>query len=444
MKHRNLILAISTMLLLGLLASPAIAGDWTQFRNSTDKNAFTEEDGPTSNSTVWESYTWSNSYNTMGINTVPLVVGDYVYTKAADGHMYKHSRAGVEIDDTVMTTGYGSGYQNSVDATDGDYIYDITTGIMFVWPSLNCYDLSDDSVEWSDVHFTSSQYDQCSCPLLYDDGYLYTGTINLYNPDPSDATDDGSYYCLYACNGSVKWETSTTDNAGYHWAGACSVGDYICYGNNAGNVTLVEKETGDVVDYFDVTDQSIRSTCVYYNDGTDERIYFSTVGNNMTGQLYWVGLINNSGTYSFNYSNYESTSIGRCLSSASTPAIDVEEGVVYVGGSQCLHAMYADNLTTKWNHNRGCVMSSPVISDNMYDGKNVIYYTTIGTCYAILDEGSNCSVLFAHTPENSDSGVNIQIPYVIDNYICQGVAISDGQVFFGNCKGYLVGIGTSS
>ena len=430
MKHRNLILAISTMLLLGLLASPAIAGDWTQFRNSTDKNAFTEEDGPTSNSTVWESYTWSNNDNWMGIDTVPLVVGDYVYTKAADGRMYKHSRAGVKIADTAMTTGYGSGFQNSVDATDGDFIYDITSGYMFVWPSLNCYNLSDDSVEWSDVHFTSSSYDQCSCPLLYDDGYLYTGTVRMAGDDPLNETDDGSYFCFYP-NGTTKWETTTTDEAGYYWAGACSVGDCICYGNDAGNVTLVEKETGNVVDYFDVTDHKIRSTCVYYNNDGTERIYFSTAGDN-AGRLYYVGLINNGGTYSFNDSDYDYTSsISR---STSTPAIDIEEGIVYVGGGHNLHAIYADNLTTRWTFNGGSAQSSPVISNDMVDGKNVIYFTVnaeSGTCYAIKDNGHN--------------NYSVEMLYSSDNtyYSLQGPTISEGQAFYGSDKGYLVGIGSA-
>jgi outer membrane protein assembly factor BamB len=421
MKSKNLVVAITTMLLFGLLVVPASAGsDWLQFQGGADKNACTDEDGPLSVSSSWETHLYGGGW--MGMDSVPLVVDDYVYAKSYNPSLYRFSLAGSKT--TVNSTG-GGGLQNAVSASNGSVIFDLSTGYMNQFPTIKAIDLSTDNVIWTATFGDSVSY-QCSCPILYDDGYLYVGNTRMSGGDSTNLTDDGSYYCFDE-NGNEIWSTPSSDNVGYYWAGACSVGEYIVYGNDAGNVTLVEKADGDVVDSFDISDvfsddNQIRSTCVYYDDGTDERIYFTSKGG-----IYYVGLTNNGGTYSFDTSSTGSNT--GISSSTSTPAIDIDEGVVYVCGTSGLYALDADDLTTTWTHAGGASKASPVISDDLDDGDNVIYYVTglDSICYGVRDDGNSYTELFDYPPTN-------------DNYGLQGVAISGGMIFYGNDDGYLFGI----
>ena len=417
---KNLVVAISTMLLFGLFVVPASAGsDWLQFQGGADKNACTDEAGPLSVSSSWETYLGAGGW--MGVDSVPLVVDDSVYAKSYNNYLKKLNSGG------TITGSYlsgGGGLQNAVSASNGSVIFDLCTGYMNQYPKIKTID-SAGNVIWTATLGDSVSY-QCSCPILYDDGYLYVGNTRMSGGDSTNFTDDGSYYCFDE-NGNEIWSTPSSDNEGYYWAGACSVGDYIVYGNDAGNVTLVEKADGDVVDYFDISDvfsddYQIRSTCVYYNDGTDERIYFTSKGG-----IYYVGLTNSGGTYSFDTSSTGSnTGIGY---STSTPAIDIDEGVVYVCGSSGLKALDVDDLTTKWTHAGGASQASPVISDDLDNGNNVIYYVAglDSICYGVRDNGNTCTELFDYTPTN-------------DNYGLQGVAISGGMIFYGNDDGYVIGI----
>ncbi|WP_135606010.1 PQQ-binding-like beta-propeller repeat protein [Methanococcoides sp. NM1] len=426
MQSRNLVLAISTMMVLGLLAIPASAdANWTQFQGSTDKNAFTVEDGSTSDSTNWETYLGGGGW--MGIDSVPIVVGDYVYAIASNGDLYKVSDTGTKVTSGSWPVSLaGNGFQNSVPATNGSAIFVITTGYGNT-PTLYAIDADDGDTLWSTTVGTSDY--QCSSPILYDDDKLYFGTVRMSNLDATNDSDDGTYYC-YDEDGTQDWSTTTTDGEGYYWAGACSVGNYIVYGNDAGNVTLVEKADGDVADSFDISsvfsdNSEIRSTCVYYDNGTDERIYFTA----KSGSCYYVGLDESGGVYSFDTSDKDSNT--GLSYSTSTPAIDIGEGVVYVCASGGLYALDADDLSQNWKHGSDAAQSSPVISDDLDSGDNVVYYTTnvaAGTCYGVKDNGASYTEKFDYTPTN-------------DNYILQGVAISGGQVFFGNDDGYLIGLG---
>ncbi|WP_135609487.1 PQQ-binding-like beta-propeller repeat protein [Methanococcoides sp. AM1] len=433
MQSRNLALVISAMMLVGLLAIPASADtDWAQFQGDSDKNAFTAEDGPTSVSTSWETYIGGGGW--MGVDSTPIVVGNYVYAMSSNGNLSKVSDTG-----TAVTSGNwpvdlaGSGFQNSVAATNGSAIFVVTTGYSSATPTLYAIDADDGSTLWDETIGTSDY--QCSCPILYDNGKLYFGTVKMSNLDATNDSDDGTYYC-YDEDGTLEWSTSTTDNKGYYWAGACSVGNYIVYGNDAGNVTLVEKADGDVADSFDIStvfsdNAEIRSTCVF--DSTNKRIYFTS----KSGYCYFVGLDYNQFTQVYSFDTTDTASSSSMSYSTSTPAIDIGGDVVYVCAgsfsSGGLFALNADDLSENWQHGSDGAQSSPVVSEDLDSTKNVVYYTTNvaqGTCYAVRDDGSGSNDYtqkFAYTPTN-------------DNYILQGVAISGSQVFFGNDDGYLIGL----
>jgi outer membrane protein assembly factor BamB len=435
-----MVLAISAMLLLGLLAIPASAGsDWIQFQNGSDKNGVTSEAGPTTATSTWETYLGAGGW--MGVDTVPVKKGDYTYTIVADGDLHKVSDSGYEVTTgnwPVELQSGGNAFQNSVAAANESAIFVITTGYGSA-PTLYAIDVDNGNILWSDTVGTSAY--QCSCPILYDkesdgDEMLYFGITRMGGGDPTNYTDDGTYYCYNAKTGSEVWNRTTLDNKGYYWAGACSVGNYIVYGNDAGNVTLALKSDGTPVGSYNISDEfgdnsEIRSTCVYYKDASNNRIYFTA----KSGTCYYVGLDYNPRTQVYSFNPSVNASNANLSYSTSTPAIDITDGVVYVcagtfSGGGGLYALSAGDLTEKWNHSGGGAQSSPVVSKDLVNNKNVIYYTTNeaqGTFFAIRDDGNACYELFNYTPTN-------------DNYILQGVAVSGGKAFFGNDDGYLIGV----
>jgi len=433
------ILAISAVAAIPAMAN---ASDWQQFQKD-EANVGIVNEKILGRSVAWDAYTHTDPWNMAGIDVVPIVAGDNVYVLDALGYIWSFDAVtGAENGKKSYNSLTGPPYfQLSTPAYgDGKVFFGMSSGTKkgHVF-AVNANDVT--SKVWER---TINESEQINTPITYDNGKIYFGTWNGSMCD----TYSGSYYCLDALNnGNEIWNFSAGPGNGYYWAGACIIGDYIIFGDDLGNITVLDKNTGALIDQANIRNvdpnaASIRSsvTCnATYHNATCGRVYFTdgtVCGSPLTGRLWAYDFNTTTGKLSYAWHTTLNTL------SKSTPV--VHSGRIYVGDGSFqangrLYSIYESNGTIEWYYqtpdNGGTgnpgIMASPVISvdgDDLY-----IYFTTNcenGRLYCINESGNLC---WYYEPSESTSG---------GEYILQGVAVynntaGDARVFFGNDRGML-------
>ena len=450
MNKSNMIktVAVLTMVTLALTLTTA-ASDWSQFQKDEVNIGRTADSAPITapDATVsWSHYTTAGY---VAIETAPIVVGDYVYVLAANttnAYLYKYYKNGtVASGNWPVAVGPGN-FQNSNPAYGEGNVFVINTGFgSNPQPDLYAINASTGNRAWG-ANVTESTGIQFSTPITYykdanDQGWLFFASVNMSSQDPINLSDDGTYYCYYANNGTQVWSRNTNSGGGYYWAGAAVIGDYLVYGDDKSNLTSVEwnnvtngeewtEHEINVSAEFNVNANEIRSSITWNNTGdpTDDygHIYFTSKG----GYCYALGF--NKSTGRFNTSDKWSHSIGY---STSTPA--VYKGKVYVGHNNAgfsngkLYCLNENNGNEIWNESVGPVQSSPVIStwyDNGTNNEIYIYVTT----------NSNSGGLYCIDKDGNEVWHNTSVGN--NKYCLGGAAVSGGWVFYGNDAGYLHGL----
>jgi len=405
------ILAISAVAVM-----PAMASDWQQFQKDEANVGITDDFGPVNPDLNLSGQSWRNNTETggwYGIDTVPIVVGDYVYVVATSKLFIFNRNTGEEIRNATIdstpnfqlsTPAYGNG-KIFVANTHGElYAINATTGD-------ECWHVSvcDGQLNTPITYYKAPNESQ---------GRIFFGDWN----------GPKKYYCYWE-NGTQCWSRSSTSGGGYYWAGAAVIGDYLVYGDDAGYLTSVYWCNGTTADEINVSAvygvdaKEIRSS-VTWNE-TYGRIYFASKG----GYCYALGFDKSTGE--FNPSDRWSYNIGY---STSTPA--VYNGNVYVGqggfgNNGKLYCLDESDGGLEWTYTpNGGVQSSPVISTN----SSTLYFTTNcenGRVYCLYLNGT-----YKWHFETFENGTSW-------GYVLQGVALSDGRVFFGNDGGVLYSIAES-
>ena len=429
---KGLAVIISAILVISAIAvMPAIASDWPQFQVNETNIGRTTDSAPIeyeNAENLWNKYTQSGSG--CGIDTVPIVVGNYVYV-VATSKLFKFNKAtdNEEWNTTVDTT---AGFQLSTPA----YGNGRGTGTETIFVANNKHrklyaiNATSGAERWNVSVPTGSSYAQLNTPVTYYNNstaeFIFFGDWNGNN----------KYYCYNVTanttttNNTKVWERASTSSSGYYWAGAAVIGDYLVYGDDGGNLTSVYRCNGTTEDELDTGSGRIRSS-ITWNVSAGNANYGHIFFTNRSGNhITRIGF--NKSTGEFNSSDRWSHSIGY---STSTPA--VYNGRVYVGqggfgNNGKLYCLDGSDGSEEWCFTpNGGVQSSPALSIQN-SGVNVyIYFTTNcedGRVYC-LDKNGNERWHY-ETNEAGTSG----------GYVLQGVAISDGRVFFGNDGGYLYGI----
>jgi len=393
--------------------------DWHQFQRDEVNSGRTNESAPVNNAAkAWKQFTHTDSWGMAGVDVTPIVADGNAFVIDARAYAWAFdAESGEEIWNQPLscegwqfqlaTPAYGDG--NVFFATNDGHVYALnaTTG-MVLWNTR--------------IAETS---DQLATPVTCADGKVYVGSYKSGN----GANDAGVYYCLDSSNGNLVWSRTSTTGKGYYWSGAAVIGDYLVYGDLASVLTSVYRDNGTLVDEINITTDvpfnhsdagAIKSSVTYSNSS----VYFTSEG----GYAWRIGFDENSGQ--FIATEGWSKDIGY---SSSTPV--VHEGHVYVGtGSWSvtgkLYCLNASDGSEEWSFEpNGGIKASPVISiqgDDLY-----IYFTTNcanGSVYCIDENGNE---LWNFT--NEEAGAS-------GGYILQGVAISDGYVYFGNDGGYVYGL----
>jgi outer membrane protein assembly factor BamB len=420
MKNKYFILLISIMIVIVGFASAVSASNWTQFQTDEKHTGVTDDNGPDDGSI---SINYSKAVGNGMIDTVPLVLGDYVYVEGASKlSKYNKNSGDFVVNLTVAETG-GYIIQNACPASDGnDTIFVVDTGYGNKLPKIKAISASSMTQKWSTTF--SNGANQCSCPVTYYNdsgvGKLFVGTVNMSKTDPVNLSDDGSYYAFYADNGTEIWNRPTTTGGGYYWAGAAVVGGFLVYPDDAGTLTSVYISNGTRANETDLSSNQIRSSATY--NANDHLIYVA----GKDGYVRSVEINPSTGIFG------ASQSYAMSGSSTSTPAYNAADHKIYAASGSYQHGyVYCFNATTLdliWTSDdlQHLIQSSPAVAD---DGVNnsLIFVTdndATGMVYRIEDL-------------DTDSTFTSLQPSSGNTYSLAGVAISGDYAYFGNDNGYL-------
>ncbi len=136
------------------------------------------------------------------------------------------------------------------------------------------------------------------CPVVYHDGYVYTGTWK------GGASTTGTYYCVLAADedpystNEIKNYTWESDNTGFYWTGGTVVGDEIIFGGDSGILQSCNRKTGTLIDTYQIAPELTVSTirCGSSYDPATQRIFFT---GKESKKIYGVK-INTDGTFDKN------------------------------------------------------------------------------------------------------------------------------------------------
>ena len=420
-KKFALVFILSTILVISAMPVLALASDWPQFQKDEVNSGWTTDPAPTAEPIkAWKNFTHGKgdeSCSSGGIDVPPLVAEGKVFVIdcCADLWAFNATTGAYLWDNPLGST--CSFYLPTPTYHDG-IVYVVISGITAVYAN------SGTIREHADLPMGPS-------PLAYADSKIYAGS---FNSSAETLEDSGRYYCVNASNVSdVIWESTPIHvTAGHYWAGAAVIGDYIVFGDDDAYVTCLNKSTGEYVDHVNLSEAfgtpgfaEIRSS-VTWNETTG-RIYFTAKWPSTNGYAYAINF--DSGTGKFNASAGWCTDISY---STSTPV--VYDGKVYVGtggmyggaeGVRCLNE--ADGTILYSTTLPYVVQASPALS--IQDGHKYIYFTNNvadGKAYCYEDVGNAFEERWIWDPPAPDN-----------QHILQGVAISDGYVYFGTDYGYI-------
>jgi outer membrane protein assembly factor BamB len=398
----------------------ASASDWQQFQKDNINSGYTTDNAPVSNPELaWSKYTNSGIGMGSGIDVAPIVADGAVYVLDCTGILWSFDAKTGMANWNVKCNAASGGFELSVPAYHDGIVYVASSSSSAGNGSGRVNAIYANNGTIRECAYYGLSGFQLNTPVTYADGKIYLGNGKI-------SKDISTYYCIDASDVTNEiWNRTAPYFTGYHWAGAAIIEDYIVYGDDSSIVTCLYKDNGTFVDSIDVSTtygisvKEIRSSIVW-NDEYD-RIYFSSKG----GYAFAIGFDQTTGH--FIPTDHWSTYIG---DGTSTPA--VYDGRLYVGqggfgATGMVYCLSESDGSAVWSTpNLGGVQSSPALS--IVDGRKFIYFTVNnynGSAYCLEDTGSTYTTQWIWNPPDDDQ------------YILQGMAISDGYVYFGTDAGYV-------
>ena len=401
-----------------------LTGDWTSFRGSSTNMGLTSAKTPKIDKTAKLLWQVSSGSGWSASPTPQLLV---------DGYLYFHSgRKIVKINPKNGEVAASAEIAGSNQYTTNPLAYG--EGMIFVLldggkvQALNAKTLES-------LWISEELGGQNISPLIYHNGYIYTGTWKAEDKD-------GVYYCLSV----TDEDASKTDEikhpmwqikhkGGFYWAGAYATDNYVVFGSDDGTsgynsptATLysVNPTTGKVIDTITGIIGDIRSTIAY----ADGYVFFTT----KAGYLYRVSVGVNG-----NLSEAEHFQ----MSGMSTGTPVVSDGTVFAtcSGKDQFNSpgtIYAVDVDTMQKiteaETPGYVQSSMLLSTAYKESEKALYlYATYnkepGGLYALkYDLGSKT---FTGKEIFTPSGSAVQYN------ICSPIADADGVIYFKNDSGHI-------
>nr|WP_321430991.1 PQQ-binding-like beta-propeller repeat protein [uncultured Methanolobus sp.] len=395
--------------------------DWYQFNQNSTNTGITANYGPSDDEPV---QIWNNSNFTGGVDVVPIIAGNRIYSFSSGGYLGCYDKYNgtyvwsEEVEASVLQTStpaYGYALYPDLTSREAEMIFVATNG--------------------GDLYaFNANTLEQVWKREVTDEGFETPVTYHdhrIYVADGLGASEGTKYMYCFDDMGNEVWRHAHNNSAGFIWAGAAVVGDYVTYPVQEGVLVSLHTANGTLADEMDLsTDPEfavaapgrLRSSLVYQ----DGYLYFTSDKGNDEGYLWKVGFDSSTGTFQ---DDGWSSMVGF---STSTPVI--YEGKVYVGTGEHGDAgafVCVDDADgyVEWSFaTDGGVKSSPVLSTYNADDP-LLYFTTQtvnGSLYCVNTTGT---LIWEYNPPDDDS------------YVLQGVALSEGYVYYGTDAGYLYCIG---
>lgn len=311
--------------------------------------------------------------------------------------------------------------------------------------------------------YTDSLGGQPNCPIVYHDGYIYTGfwsgedRINNYvcltatDEDPSSTLESKIARWTYSSRG------------GFYWSGAYVCDQFTLIGTDDGEVgyttgyahllsldTSTGKPISDVT--MDVTGD-IRSSITHYNG----KYYYTSKGG-----YFFEATVSESGEIQaikeMRLNNY-SDSASNPPMSTSTPTIYNRRAYIGVSGTGQFTAYSGHNITVidipNWEiaytvQTQGYPQTSGVLTTayEQETGKVYVYFFdnfTPGKLRVLEDSAGQVSTEFVSEENGHITALNLFEPSGdhAQYAICSPVVDSDGTIYFKNDSAYLMAVGST-
>lgn len=383
----------------------------------------------------------------------PILVNDdlYVYSGSA---IYRVNKTTGEIMATGAMCGSSSFGINPPTYADG---------MIFVGLSMGRVQAFNASTLESLWVYTDPLGGQPNCPIVYHDGYVYTGfwsgedRVNNYvcltatDEDPSNTLE----------NKIASWTYSS--RGGFYWAGAYVCDQFTLIGTDDGAVGYttgyphllsLDTETGKLIGdvQMDVTGD-IRSSITHYNG----KYYFTSKGG-----YFFEASVNDSGEIQsvkkMRLYNYADSSSNPPMST-STPTIYKGRAYIGVSGTGQFTAYSGHNITVidipNWEiaytvQTQGYPQTSGVLTTayEQETGKVYVYFFdnyTPGKLRVLEDSPGQISTGLTSEEYGITTAMNLFEPRgnQAQYAICSPVVDSDGTIYFKNDSAYLMAVGST-
>lgn len=383
----------------------------------------------------------------------PIIVNDELYVYSGST-LYRIDKTTGEILEQGEMSGTSNFAINPPTYADGMIFVGLSGG------TIQAFNASTLESLWV---YTDPLGGQPNCPIVYHDGYVYTGfwsgedRINNYvcltatDEDPSSMLESKIASWTYSSRG------------GFYWAGAYVCDQFTLIGTDDGEVGYttghahllsLDTSTGKPID--DVTmDETgdIRSSITQYNG----KYYFTSKGG-----YFYEASVDGSGVIQ----NIRKIELSNGSSSSSTPAMSTSTPTIYngrayigVSGTGQFTAYSGHNITVidigNWETaysvpTQGYPQTSGVLT-TAYEAETKKVYVyffdnfTPGKLRVLEDSAGQVSTEFVSEENGRTTALNLFEPYgdQAQYAICSPVVDSDGTIYFKNDSAFLMAVGST-
>lgn len=436
-----------------------ITSDWPDFRGGTDNNGLVSAKTPIESEKAMLSWATKlgNSYGS-GATGCPILITqdgwDYVVAYAGNSIVKVDALSGKVVASGIMKTNSSFAINS---ATYGG-------GMIFVALSGGCVQAFDAKTLNSLWVYTDALGGQPNCPIVYRDGYLYTGFWN------GEEKTQANFVCLTATDEVTGTDTEAklpvwncTVEGGFYWAGAYVGQNYLLVGTDdgaggytspTGGLLCLDPRTGLEFDSLHDLIGDVRSS-VSYDSGTN-RYYFTSKG----GYFYSVGVEAQDGGYrltDLKSLRLENGSGGTAMST-STPVVYNGRAYIGVSGTGQFTPYSGHNITVidipSWTiayrvTTQGYPQTSGMLTTGYDDGYAYVYFFdnyTPGKLRVIKDKpGVTEPLIYTKETNNGNAYFTGKVIFTPNGSqaqyaICSPICDSYGNIYFKNDSAYMMAL----